>query len=81
MVGTLSLTISRHLISTKLNAHSLLSSSLVDILMGKLGICNPRYIDESVSHLAREENRTQHMQDVGESLKELARFIPDDIQK
>ena len=82
MGGSLSLSTSRQLISFGLNANSLpFSSILVDTLLGKLGICNSRYIQESVSHLARETSRMQHLQGAGENLKELARLVPDDIQK
>ena len=82
MAGSLSLSASRQLISFGLNTNSLpFSSILVDTLLGKLGICNPRYIQESVSHLKRETDKMQHLQSDGEILKEFARLVPDNIHK
>ena len=81
-VGSLSLSHSRQLITQHLKSSSVPAyTALVDILLGKLGICNPLFAIELVRYLERKANSSMEIMDEDDELKEIARSLPDDLTK
>lgn len=71
--GSLSLALSRQLISNSLGSHNLTASTqLLDTLLSKLDVCNPHYIVEVCNELARESSGV-------DNLHEIAAQIPSDL--
>lgn len=83
LVGSLSLSLSRQLITRHLQTSTIPLSvhvALTDILLSKLGICNPLFAHELVRYLERKAKDWMGKMDE-EQLKEIARNLPDDLTK
>ena len=73
-IGSLSLSMSRQLITQHLSP---VSTALVDILLSKLGICNPLFACELVKYITRKASNITD----DENQTDIARSLPDDLAK
>lgn len=81
LVGSLSLSVSRQLITRHLHSSTLPPAiALTEILLSKLGICNPLFAFELVQYLERKAKDSMSNTNE-EQLKEIASNLPDNLAK